>query len=111
MNNYSLSMTETEMKEECLICMDCSEDDDCDIDITLSNVREIQHLVKECNCEYRVHEKCLNEWLSKAPMCPICKECMYYDYPKLITKKDENTAGKCLYRFFCCVTSPRSRDN
>jgi len=43
------------------------------------NIKSIKHLIKICECEYWIHENCINAWLIKEPICPICKKLMIYE--------------------------------
>ena len=55
--------------ETCIVCL---ED-------TSMNIKSIKHLIKICECEYWIHENCINAWLIKEPICPICKKLMIYE--------------------------------
>jgi len=55
--------------ESCIVCL---ED-------TSMNIKSIKHLIKICECEYWIHENCINAWLIKEPICPICKKLMIYE--------------------------------
>lgn len=97
---------------ECMICMDGSDDDGPKTVV----VQRIPHLVSACTCEFLVHEACLREWLSKTPICPICKECLYYNEPrkrKFGDRDDYNPSSisRCIHRFLCCGSSPGSTRN
>ena len=35
--------------------------------------------VKTCDCNYKIHEPCLRDWLTKSEVCLICRKPMYYD--------------------------------
>ena len=71
-------MEETEMDveaNECVVCLGSEEEDGTDSQV-LKSVTLVKSLVKECKCDYLVHEACLVEWLSTSPVCPICKNCI-----------------------------------
>jgi len=55
--------------ETCIVCL---ED-------TSMNIKSIKHLIKICECEYWIHENCINAWFIKEPICPICKKLMIYE--------------------------------
>ena len=55
--------------ETCIVCL---ED-------TSMNIKSIKHLIKICECEYWIHENCINAWLIKEPICPIFKKLMIYE--------------------------------
>jgi len=59
--------------EQCIVCLDDSP----------INIKIIPHLIKLCECEYWVHEICINTWLIKEPVCPICKKLMIYETEEL----------------------------
>ena len=70
-------MEETELENtdndaERMICMDCDNNEE-----EILHVNSINHLIKECHCEYNIHEKCLHEWLKNTPACTICKNSLY----------------------------------
>ena len=114
MDYQSLDMVETDMAtydNECMVCMDGSDDGQRTV-----LVQRIPRLVRACGCEYRVHETCLREWLSKTPTCPICKECLFYNEPPSPRKRkssdrDECSSpsfARCIHRLLCCMSSPGS---
>ena len=132
MTFQSVSMAETQLNrttDECMICH-CGPEDDIELDSedqeTLNSVKVIKSLVKECTCVYYVHEPCLKEWLTNAPMCPICKTCMYYGASKNVRRRtttrtttrvatsetrptsdnQTNSVTRCLCKFLCCMSSP-----
>lgn len=115
MNYQAVHMEKTDMAvydNECMICMDDSDDEG---SITVV-VQRIPHLVRTCKCEYLVHETCLRNWLAKTPVCPICKECLYYNEPRSPIKRKSGdcnspTISRCIHRFLCCVSSPGSTRN
>ena len=112
MNYQAVHMEETGLaiyESECMICMDGSDEDG---PITVM-VGRIPHLVRACRCEYRVHEACLRNWLSKTPVCPICKECLFYNEPRAPKKRkssdcDTPSFARCIHRLLCCMSSPGS---
>ena len=59
--------------EQCIVCLDDSP----------INIKIIPHLIKLCECDYWVHEICINAWLIKEPVCPICKKLMIYETEEL----------------------------
>lgn len=61
------------LTEQCIVCLDDSP----------INIKTIPHLIKLCECEYWVHETCINAWLIKEPVCPICKKLMIYETEEL----------------------------
>ena len=118
MSYDSVYMEETGMitdmvldENECMICMES--------DKPTVMIYKIPHLERVCECEFRVHESCLQNWLSNTPICPICKECLYYsESAKITTNTDTSNTktlgdscnsgsfGRCFNRLFCCVSSP-----
>jgi hypothetical protein len=57
----------------CIICMDNKQP--C---IQMRNA-DVVLFVKTCDCNYKVHKKCLQGWLIKNEICLICRKPMYYD--------------------------------
>ena len=119
MTFQTLPMEETEMNEdvkECVVCLGSEEEGEKDSQV-LKSVTLIKSLEKECNCDYLVHEACLEEWLSTNPVCPICKTCTYYTTPpqrnekKVASSGEATSVARCLYKYLCCVTSPGSIRN
>jgi hypothetical protein len=35
---------------------------------------EIPNIILGCDCEPKIHQDCLNEWLKNTPSCPICRK-------------------------------------
>ena len=58
-----------ESSQQCLVCLEDS----------AINIKTISLLLKICECNYWVHENCINAWLIKEPVCPICKKQMIYE--------------------------------
>ena len=113
----SVSMKETEPHDDVKECMICHCGPNDNNEQTLLTVMLIKNLVRECSCEYVIHEECLEEWLASNPVCPICNEFTYYG---VVCCDDEQTTSqeqhmssttKCLYRLLCCMASPEAVRN
>jgi hypothetical protein len=61
------------LMNNCIICMDNKHP--C---IQMKNA-DVVLFVKTCDCNYKVHQKCLQEWLTKNEICLICRKPLYYD--------------------------------
>ncbi len=61
------------LMNQCIICMDNKHP--C---IQMKNA-DVVLFVKTCECNYKVHERCLRDWLTKNDGCLICRKPMYYD--------------------------------
>ena len=61
-------MNEQCMNEQCMICLET----------TNTTIASLTTLVKSCECSYWIHERCINTWLIKEPVCPICNSVMFY---------------------------------
>ena len=59
--------------ELCIVCLD---------EYSI-NINTIPHLIKLCECQFWIHEICINAWLIKEPVCPICKKLMIYETEEL----------------------------
>ena len=59
--------------ELCIVCLD---------EYSI-NINTIPHLIKLCECQFWIHEICINTWLIKEPVCPICKKLMIYETEEL----------------------------
>ena len=35
---------------------------------------DIQNITLDCNCDPKLHQDCLNNWLIKSRSCPICRK-------------------------------------
>ena len=70
----------TEMTQTCLVCLEDS----------AINIKTIQLLLKICECDYWIHEHCINAWLVKEPVCPICKRLMIYENGALVANNINN---------------------
>ena len=49
-----------------------------DNDKKIKCIDKINMLHKDCSCNYYVHEKCLQDWMSSNPSCPYCHEPIYF---------------------------------
>lgn len=47
--------------------------DDARCAICIEDYQENEVLCKLPECQHHFHEKCLNEWVSRRPLCPLCK--------------------------------------
>ncbi len=59
--------------ELCIVCLEES----------AININTIPDLIKLCECQFWIHEICINSWLIKEPICPICKKLMIYETHEL----------------------------
>jgi hypothetical protein len=66
------------MSQTCLVCLEDS----------AINIKTISLLLKICECEYWIHEHCINAWLIKEPVCPICKRLMIYENEALLANNN-----------------------
>lgn len=48
---------------ECIICLENNANS---INLLPSN------FIRECTCNFNIHDTCLNEWIQQKPCCPIC---------------------------------------
>lgn len=61
--------------ETCIVCLEYS-------DTTLS---VLDHLKKNCQCNYSIHKDCIDTWVKKESVCPICKNKLVYIDPTVTT--------------------------
>jgi hypothetical protein len=66
--------------ETCIVCLE---------DTTL-NIKSIKNLIKICECQYWIHEICINAWIIKEPICPICKKIMIYENEEISVNNSIN---------------------
>jgi hypothetical protein len=69
-----------EMTQTCLVCLEDS----------AINIKTIPLLLKICECDYWIHEHCINAWLIKEPVCPICKRLLIYENEALVANNNIN---------------------
>ena len=62
MNATVLLIHEKEEKQECIICLD---------DISITSISSNTNLLK-LECGHRYHKDCINTWLKKRAICPLC---------------------------------------
>jgi len=55
--------TPSSTNNECVICLEKNANS-----INLLN----SNFIKDCTCNFNIHDTCLNEWIQKKPSCPIC---------------------------------------
>jgi hypothetical protein len=67
-----------EMTQTCLVCLEDS----------AINIKTIPLLLKICECDYWIHEHCINAWLIKEPVCPICKRLLIYENEALVANNN-----------------------
>jgi hypothetical protein len=62
--------------EECIICLENYYEKTYEEPKQLTYLIQINHkeIIKECDCDCAIHEKCLNKWLSNNDTCIICRE-------------------------------------
>jgi hypothetical protein len=78
---------ETRNINSCIICLE----EDKPIDTRILEGNTMTFLIKNCSCQFYIHEKCFNLWFFKNPVCPICKLPLYYQetlYNPLTTYKN-----------------------
>ena len=97
--------------ELCIVCLD---------EYSI-NINTIPHLIKLCECQFWIHEICINAWLIKEPVCPICKKQMIYETKEVastststhnhnvstINSNDEFNYNKIIFKktlLFCILT-------
>ena len=69
------------LMNNCIICMDNKQP--C---IQMRNA-DVVLFVKTCDCNYKVHQKCIQTWLIKNEICLICRKPMYYDRESRVINK------------------------
>jgi hypothetical protein len=57
------------MSQLCLVCLENSD----------INIKSISNLIKKCECNFWIHKECINAWIIKEPVCPICKTLLFYE--------------------------------
>uniref|UniRef100_A0A6C0HFT6 RING-type domain-containing protein n=1 Tax=viral metagenome TaxID=1070528 RepID=A0A6C0HFT6_9ZZZZ len=60
-----------ETSQPCMVCLE-------NTDSNMNTIATLTTIVKSCECSYWIHESCINAWLIKEPVCPICKTVMFY---------------------------------
>jgi hypothetical protein len=55
--------TPSSTNNECVICLEKNANS-----INVLN----KNFIKDCNCNFNIHDTCLNQWIQKKPSCPIC---------------------------------------
>ena len=64
------------LMNHCVICLDTpTSKDPC---IQMKNA-DCVLFVKTCKCDYTVHQRCIQDWLTKKEICLTCREPLYYD--------------------------------
>ena len=61
--------------EDCIICLN---DEEMETNNSILPIDNIHELKKTCECNYNVHKKCIEEWITNNPVCIICNEPLYY---------------------------------
>ena len=89
LNNNELVVPNDEIRNtnSCIICLE----EDKPIDTRILEGNTMTFLIKNCSCQFYIHEKCFNLWFFKKPVCPICTLPIYYQetlYNPLTTYKN-----------------------
>lgn len=74
-----LPATEVMPEEECVICLNCEEEEGVPW--------------RELKCAHRFHETCLLQWLAKARRCPICRSDLQDMYASEMEAAEADVAG------------------
>ena len=65
---------------------------------------EKKNLIKICNCNYYIHEKCFDKWcILNNNNCLICKKTIYLSYTKIFFKYLKSSISK-IYNFYCVLS-------
>jgi hypothetical protein len=78
-NNYDSIMPTI---NSCIICLDD------DVTENILEPKDMHFLIKNCSCQFYIHEKCFNLWFFKKSVCPICTSPIFYNEEMTASEED-----------------------
>lgn len=87
-----------------------NDDDNCIIcwtpDNQLQLLSDIPNIVLNCNCNPKIHQTCLNNWLVNTRSCPICRKDIVVNIPLNMSLKIRSFINRyiqCLFKIYFCI--------